>query len=147
MSNLPKGVFPCYKNQFAIGAVGEETPATTIADTETFSVSFDNGVEEWTAFENEGWTSRFMTAKSIKLSIEGKRNIGDAGNDEIAGLCMKSGHDVERNFIWNFPDGSSVLFKNAVISVSDNGTGGATNVAPLKFEVMSNGKPVYTPAA
>ena len=147
MADLPKGVFPCYKNQFAIGAVGEESPTMPIADMETFSVSFDNGVEEWTAFENEGWTSRFMTAKSIKLSIEGKRNIGDAGNDEVASLAMKSGHDVERNFLWNFPDGSSVLLKNAVISVTDNGTGGATNVAPLKLEVMSNGKPVYTPAA
>lgn len=147
MANPLTGVFPCYRNQFAVGAVGEETPATTIADLETFSVSFDNGVEEWTAFENEGWVSRLMTAKSVKISIEGKRNIGDAGNDDIASLCMKSEHDVERNFLWNFPDGSSVLFKNAVISVSDNGTGGSTNVAPLKFEVMSNGKPVYTPAA
>lgn len=147
MSTTPTGVFSCYKNQFAVGAVGEETPATSIANCENFSVSFDNGVEEWTAFENEGWVSRLMTAKGIKISIEAKRTIGDAGNDDIASLCMKSDHDVERNFIWNFPDGSSVLFKSAVISVTDNGTGGSTNVAPLKFEVMSNGKPVYTPAA
>ena len=147
MPNLPKGVYPCYKNQFAVGAVGEETPSTPIADMQTFSVSSDNGIQEWNSFENEGWVSRLMTAKGIKISIEGKRNIGDTGNDDIASLFMKSEHDVERNFIWNFPDGSTILFKNALINVTDNGTGGATDVAPLKFEVMSNGKPVYTPAA
>lgn len=53
------GVYPCYENQFQI----ETKPATTepeaeatmstIADMESFSVSFDNGVEEWTPFEQE----------------------------------------------------------------------------------------------
>ena len=147
MPNPVTGVFPCYKNQFAIGPAGDETPAMPIANCENFSVTFDNGVEEWHAFEDEGWVSRLMTAKSVKISIEAKRTIGDPGNDDVASLCMKSEHDVERNFIWNFPDGSSVLFKKAPISVTDNGTGGTTNVAPLKIEVMSNGKPVYTPAA
>ena len=147
MADLPKGVYPCYKNQFAVGAVGEETPTTSIANCERFSVSHNNGIQEWNAFENEGWASCLMTSKSIKISVEGKRTIGDTGNDDIASLFMKSEHDVERNFVWNFPDGSTLLFKNALINVIDNGSGGAADVAPLKFEVMSNGKPVYTPAA
>ena len=145
--SVPPGVFPCYKNQFAIGPAGEDTPTTPIADMETFDPTFDNGIEKWRAFEHEGWESALMTAKSIKIAIEGKRNIGDPGNDEVAGLAFKSGHDVERNFLWNLPSGSTVLFKNAIISVSNNGGGAATGVGPLKYEVHSNGKPVYTPAA
>lgn len=147
MSTVKSGVFPCYENQFKVGAVGEETPNTTIANCEEFGVSFDNGVEEWNAFENEGWKSRLMTAKSITISVKGKRTLGDDGNDMVAALAHKNGRDAELNFLWTFPDGSTVLFKNAVISVTTNGAGSATSVGGLEFEVMSNGKPVYTPAA
>lgn len=147
MGTPKTGVFPCYDNQFKVGAVGEETPSTSIANCEEFSVSFDNGVEEWNAFEEQGWKSRLMTAKSITISVKGKRTLGDDGNDMIAALAYKNGRDVELNFLWTFPDGSTVLFKNAVISVTVNGAGSATSVGGLEFEVMSNGKPIYTPAA
>ena len=147
MATTSTGVFPCYENQFAVGAVDLATPATPIANCEEFSVAFDNGVEEWNAFEHEGWKSRLMTAKSVTMSVKGKRTLGDAGNDLIAGLALKNGRDVEKKFLWTFPDGSTVLFENAVISVTSNGTGAATNAAPLEFSVMSNGKPTYTPAA
>ena len=36
------GVYPCYENQFQVG--DKKTDATAIADMETFSVKFDNGV-------------------------------------------------------------------------------------------------------
>ena len=87
-----------------------------------------------------------MTAKSVTISVKGKRTLGDAGNDLIAGLAYKNGRDSEVNFLWLFPDGSTVLFENAVVSVTANGSGASTGVAPLEFEVMSNGKPTYTPA-
>lgn len=67
MANVTSGVFPCYENQFAIGASEEST--NTIADMETFSVSFDDGVEEWKPYEAGGWTNRLKTAKSITISV------------------------------------------------------------------------------
>lgn len=147
MTTTKSGVFPCYENQFKVAAAGSTTVDTTIANCEEFSVSFDNGVEEWNAFEQEGWKSRLMTAKSVTISVKAKRTLGDAGNDLIAGLTYKNGRECEANFKWLFPDGSTVLFENAVISVTANGGGSSSSVAPLEFEVMSNGKPVYTPAA
>ena len=141
-----QGVYPCYENQFAIGNAGAQTPSTNIANCEEFSVAFDNGVEEWNAFEGEGWKNRLMTAKSVIISVKAKRTVGDDGNDTVAGLAFKNGREAEKNFLWTFPDGATVLFANAVINVKNNGTGGATNVAPLEFDVMSNGKPTYTPA-
>ena len=50
------GVYPCYENQFQINTAASGITAAykSIADCETFSVSFDNGVEEWTPFETEG---------------------------------------------------------------------------------------------
>lgn len=138
------GVYPVYENQFKIGA--DKESATTIADMETFSVSFDNGVEEWTPFDQEGWTRRLMTAKSVTISINGKRNVGDTGNDYIAGKAFVNGRDAEGVLIWMFPDGTEVVI-NAVFNVTNIGAGDATGVAPLEFEAASNGKPEVTLAA
>lgn len=142
------GVYACWKNAFAIGAAGgQSAPTTTIADCVTFSIAFNNKVEEWTPFNADGWMRRYMTGKDVTISVSAKRNIGDAGNDMISAVSFENEHEAERDFAINFPDGSKVWFKNAVISVTNNGGGDSTNVAPLEFTVMSNGKPVFTPAA
>lgn len=142
---LQSGVYPCYKNQFSIGANGET--ATSIAECETFSISIDNGIEEWKPFEHEGWVRRLMTAKSITISVSGKRNVGDTGNDFVANKWLKNGRDAEAYFAWIFPDGGKVEFNDAIISVKNLGAGDATGVAPLEFDILSNGKPNYTPAS
>lgn len=145
------GVFPCYENQFKVKVANEYV---TIADCETFEVSFDNGVEEWTPFESEGWVRRLMTAKGVTISVSGKRNLGDAGNNYIAGLAFENGRNAEVDFQWVFPDkkteqgaGTTVEFTGAPINVTALGSGDSTAVAPLEFEIMSNGKPTVTPAS
>lgn len=146
---MQTGVYPCYENQFQVNtaAAGAEASMATIADCETFSATFNNGVQEWTPFETEGWRRALMTAKAITISVTGKRNIGDAGNDAIAALATKNGRDVERDFHWTFPDGTVIKFHDAVISVTNAGTGDSTGVAGLAFDVISNGKPEITLAA
>ena len=140
------GVFPCYENQFAVDVSANSTPDwKSIADCETFEVSFDNGVEEWYPFESEGWIRRLMTAKNITITVSGKRNIGDAGNNFIAGLAFANGRDAEANFKWTFKDGTVVTFTGSPINVTALGSGDSTAVAPLEFEVLSNGKPTVTP--
>lgn len=147
---MKNGVYPCYENQFQIEtseAGAEEQVMSAIADMETFSPSFDNGVEEWNPFDTQGWVRRLMTGKGVTISITGKRNVGDTGNDTVAGLTFQNGQDVEKTFQWTFPDGTVVKFPKAVINVKNNGAGDATAVAPLEFDVMSNGKPeVVLPA-
>lgn len=73
-----------------------------IADMTSFSVAFDNGVQEWNSFDQEGWTSRLATTKGITITASGKRNVGDAGNDFIAGLAFKNGRDLYTDFKWTF---------------------------------------------
>lgn len=145
MPEVKTGVFPVYENQFKVGANKES--ATAIADMETFSVSFDNGVEEWTTMDAQGWTRRLMTAKSISISINGKRNVGDTGNDYIASKAFTNGRASEGYLCWTFPDGTTVEFEGAVFNVTNFIAGDATNVAPLEFEALSNGRPKVTPAA
>ncbi|MCD7829031.1 MAG: hypothetical protein LUG58_01170 [Clostridiales bacterium] len=139
------GVFPCYQNQFEIGA--SSASASSIADMESFSVSIDNGVEEWTPFDTEGWVRRLLTAKGFTITVTGKRNVGDTGNDFVAGLFIKNGRDAEAYFKWTFPDGATLVIDEAVINVTNIGAGDSTAVGPLEFEVQSNGKPTYTAAS
>lgn len=141
------GVYPCYENQFQIDTAAAEGSAALkdIADCETFEVSFDNGVEEWKPFDTEGWSRRLLTAKAVTISVKAKRNVGDEGNDTVAGLAWKNGRDAEKDFQWTFPDGTVVKLPGAVINVTNIGAGDSTAVAPLEFEVLSNGKPEITP--
>ena len=129
MSTPITGVYPCYENQFQINAAasGVEKKMVDIADCETFSVSFDNGVEEWHPFTEKGWVRRLLTSKGVTISVTAKRNVGDVQ--------------------WTFPDGTVVLFAGAVVNVKNIGAGDSTAVAPLEFDIMSNGKPEITPAA
>ena len=107
----------------------------------------DNGVEEWTPFDTEGWVRRLLTAKSVKITVSAKRNVGDPGNDLVASLAWVNGRDAEKDIAWTFPDGTEVNFLGAVINVTNVGAGDSTAVAPLEFEIQSNGKPEVIPAS
>lgn len=144
-NNSFSGVYPCYENQFKVG--DEASPVNPVADMEEYTLTIDNGVEEWHSFGEGGWIKRLMTAKSVKLAVKGKRNVGDPGNDYIAAKAFKNGKDAEGNVLWTFPDGSTLLLPNSIISVTALGTAAATNVGPLEWEAQSNGAPTYTPAA
>lgn len=147
MTGITSGVYPVYENQFKIntkGRDGGETNLVTIADMESFSVSFDDNVEEWTPMTSEGWVRRLKTGKGITISLNGKRNIGDPGNDYIAGLAFQSGQACNSQLEWNFPNGDKVLI-DCVINVTSAG-GDSTNVEPLEFECLSDGKPTFTAA-
>lgn len=143
------GVYPVYENQFKIDKTGG-TDATaenlvTIADMESFSVSIDGNVEEWKPFDQEGWTRRLVTGKALTVSVSGKRNIGDAGNDYVAGLALKTGADSHTTVVWTFPSGATLTIP-CVINVTEWESGDSTAVAPLAFDIMSDGKPTFTDA-
>lgn len=141
------GVYPVWENKFKISTSGRGNPAmATIADMESFSVSVDGNVEEWSPMEMEGWIRRMVTGKSLTISMTGKRNIGDPGNDYVANNAWKTGQDCETRFEWEFPSGAKLEF-DCVLNVTNPGGGDSRNAAPLEFEVMSDGKPTFTPAA
>ena len=139
------GVYPVFDNIFKIGTKGV-TSATedmkTIADMESFSVSLDNGIEEWNPMDTGGWTRRLTTAKSVSISLNGKRNVGDAGNDYVAGLAWVTGQNANSKFEWTLPSGAKVSF-NCVVNVTSLG-GDSTNVDALEVEILSDGAVTYT---
>ena len=149
MATVTSGVYPVYENQFQISTNGRGEGATgtfvDVADMETFSVSFDDNVEEWTPMTTEGWVRRLKTGKGITISLSGKRHVGDAGNDYVAGLAWKSGQACNSTLKWTFPNGDAVEIP-CVINVTSIG-GDSTNVEGLEWECMSDGKPTFTEAA
>ena len=145
MPETKTGVYPVYDNQFQVGTNKESL--NDIADMVTFSVALDNGVEEWNPMDQKGWVRRLLTSKSITISISGKRNIGDAGNDFVNGLALKNGVESQGCLQWTFPNGDKLILENAVFNITNWNGGDSTNVSPLEFDVMSNGKPEYVEAS
>lgn len=141
------GVYPVWENKFKISTTGRNNPTmVAIADMESFSVSIDGNVEEWSPMDMEGWLRRMVTGKALTISLSGKRNIGDAGNDYVANNAWNTGSGCETHFEWEFPSGAKLEF-NCVLNVTNPGGGDSRNVAPLELEVMSDGKPTFTAAA
>lgn len=148
MTTVTSGVFPVFDIEFKIGTAGRastELEMELIKEMETFSISIDGNVEEWTPMETGGWVRRLMTGKGFALTLNGKRHVGDPGNDYVAETAWKSGLDCSSKFEIAFPDGSKLKFDCIVNVTSPNG-GDSTNVSALEVEVMSDGKPVYTAA-
>lgn len=138
------GVFPVYENQFQVGETKQNS--TAIADIESFAVAFTNGVEMWTPFDSNGWQRALMTAKAVSITVTGKRNVGDTGNDFVAEKAFANGRAAEGYFGWTFPDGTVISWENAIYNVTNVGSGDSIGVAPIEFEIVSNGAPVVTPA-
>lgn len=135
------GVFPVYDLDFEICTSGETF--VPIKDMESAKLSIETGVETWNSISEDGWQRALATAKSFTLSMSGKRNIGDPGNDYIAGMALKNGRDCDSKIKITFPD-SATFTGDVVVSISDYAGDDATAVNPLAFDLISNGKPTYT---
>jgi hypothetical protein len=135
------GVFPVHNNKFEVETA--ESTWSEIANLESFSPAFNATVETWNAMENEGWESALKTGASWALSLAGKRTIGDAGNDFLAGKRFAMGQDAYVNVRWTMPTGT-VITQRMVASVKADGTGDTTNVGKLEVDLQSDGKPTVT---
>lgn len=143
------GVFPVYNMVFKIGTKGKasvEEDMVPIADMESFGLSVEGNVENWTPMTTQGWQRALMTGKSFSFDMKGKRNVSDAGNDYVAETAWKDGLACSTKGAVEFPDGSVLAF-DCVINVTNPGGGDSTNVTPLEFTLQGDGKPEYTPAA
>lgn len=145
-SSFSGGVTPVNEITFGINPNGRTgTESVIVKDAESLAISINGQVEEWDAMDAAGWKKRLMTGKSISISMGGKRNYGDPGNDYVAGLFMQKGQACNSIMTITFPDGDRFVMP-CVINVTSLG-GSATGVGELQWEALSDGRPEYTPAA
>ena len=144
-----EGVYPVHNNKFKIGIKGRasDLPAdmTIIKGLENFAPSIDSNIEEYSPMEEEGWVKRMLTGKGLSFSFTGKRYYGDPGNDYVATTLLATGKAAESKFEWEFPSGAK-LTMNCLISLTTPAGGETVNIDNLEFEVLSDGKPTFTPA-
>ena len=149
MADTVGKVYPVHNNKFKFGTNGLDSTDDQMvmpSDLENCAPSIDGTVEEWYSMDAEGWAKAAMTGKKLSFSFKGKRSVGDAGNDYIAGLAWKFGQDVMTKFAWEMVSGAK-LECDVVVNVTTPGGGDSTNIDGLEFEVICYGKPTFTPAA
>lgn len=148
MAETTGKVYPVHNNKFKFGTKGLESTEQDMvipADLENFAPSIDGTVEEWYAMDAGGWAKAAMTGKKLSFAFKGKRSVGDAGNDYIAGLAYKFGQDVMTKFEWEMVSGAK-LECDVVVNVTTPGGGDTTNIDSLEFDVICYGKPTFTAA-
>lgn len=142
-------VYPVHNNKFKFGTKGLESTEEQMvmpADLNNFAPTIDGTTEEWFAMDAEGWAKSAVTGKKLSFSFQGKRSVGDPGNDYIAGLFLAMGKDAMTKFEWEMISGAKLAF-DCVINVTTPGGGDSTALDALEFECICYGKPTYTPAS
>jgi hypothetical protein len=144
------GAFPVHNNTFKIGTKGrlsvEPTDFVVIKGLENFAPAIDSNIEEYYPMEEAGWIKRMLTGKALGIGFSGKRIYGDPGNDYVADMLMKTGQDCETILQWVFASGAKLDIL-CIINLTTPAGGDTINIDTLEFEVMSDGKPTFTPAA
>lgn len=145
MSVITSGVFPVHAGDFEVDTSEKnaEVPVwSKVAELEEVNVEVENTTETWNSFAAGGWQSALVTGKSAKISLKGKRCIGDAGNDLIAGKLLLTGQDAYIKVRITHPDGTTLTWDKMACGVKNNGAGGkATDVGALEAELVAHGKP------
>lgn len=145
MAKVTSGVYPVNVNEFEINVGVDNTESwVTVAELEEVSVTIDNNTETWKSFANGGWESALVTGKSAKIDIKGKRCVGDAGNDFIAGKLLANGQDAYIPARLKIAEGKTLTWAQMACAVGNAGTGGsATDVGALEATLTGHGKPTY----
>ena len=143
MAVITKGVYPVHVGSFEVNTSKTEEPAwSKIAELEEVSIEVENTTETWNSFSESGWQSALVTGKAAKITLKGKRCIGDAGNDLIASKMLLTGQDAYVNARVIHPDGTTLEWAQMACAVKNNGAGGkATDVGALEAELTAHGAP------
>lgn len=143
MAVITKGVYPVHVGSFEVNTSKIEEPEwSKIAELEEVGIEVENTTETWNSFSEGGWQSALVTGKAAKITLKGKRCIGDAGNDLIASKMLLTGQDAYVNARITHPDGTTLEWAQMACAVKNNGAGGkATDVGALEAELTAHGAP------
>lgn len=133
---------------FKIGKAGRSSAAldmVPIVDVEGLKPVIDGKMIDWSPMDQGGWARAMMTGKKVSFSMSGKRNVGDPGNDYIAGTAFGVGSACESKVEITLPDSEGVLTANVVIDVKTPFGGDSGDASLLEFDLIFDGKPTFTP--
>ena len=144
MAKISSGMYKVYENEFLVGDTKET--ATCPSRIKNFSVTTEDGTEEWNDFENGVWSLIAGTTKKLTFKLTGLRDVGNTGNDYLESKLFATGVQKEGYFCWNLPSVKSIEWDKAIYKTDLPG-GDSPSLAPIEVEITSNGRPKVTEAS
>jgi len=114
-----------------------------IANVTSLDNSNSGVIKDWKPAELKGATQHLKTANDEKIAINGKRTIGDPGNDELCALYRATGLEANRDFAYVAADGRVMLFNATVNLTKIDSSGEMDDVATIEGELLMNGYPTF----
>ena len=120
-------------------------------DVETFEMTVDGKVVEWTPHNGGGWGKNYFVGKTLKVALEKKYNPSADGDKEIVTTALtKSAYShnyVQLRFTLPLVDSqksnAAYIDMEASLNVEQLFASGSEDVAPLKCNFLVNGAPTY----
>lgn len=133
---IKTGPIPCSYNKLFVGDTAEN--ATIPSDIETIDVELTYDEIEWKPHDTHGLSKIVYILTGCTVTYNGKRNIGDTGNDFVAHKGGKTLHECYGYCRVELADGRVFVMENA--AYKNTKFGGATNdLAPMEGTIRSNG--------
>lgn len=123
--------------------IKEQDQYLGIANVTSLDNSNSGGIKDWKPAELKGATQHLKTSNDEKIGINGKRTIGDPGNDALCALYRVTGMEANRDFAYVAADGRVMLF-NATVNLSKiDSSGEMDDIAAIEGELLINGYPTF----
>jgi hypothetical protein len=137
---MPKCI---WESLFKLSTTGRTAPSfSTIANLESLELAIDGTVQDWYAFDAEGFARNLVTAKKITFTGAAKITADDAGNEYLQSKMLAIGAEAQTKFELTFPSGAT-LTGDCNVNVT-GGLGAAEDVDAIEFEVHVDGKPTFS---
>lgn len=114
-----------------------------IANVTSLDNSNSGVIKDWKPAELKGATQHLKTANDEKIAINGKRTIGDPGNDALCALYRVTGMEANQDFAYVAADGRVMLFNATVNLTKIDSSGEMDDVAAIEGELLMNGYPTF----
>lgn len=122
---------------------GSTVEGIKISDLETLDVSLNSNVEQYSTL-GEVFERATKTGAAMELSIEGKFNDSDKGQNKLRETWDKVGAEAEKTIVIKYPNGDTFEITGP-IGINNYGGGGANDVGSFSASMNSNGTPAFKP--
>ncbi|MBC1801122.1 phage tail tube protein [Listeria booriae] len=127
--------------KISVGDAGGSTPKTPIGDLETMDISLNANIEQYSTI-GEVFERAVKTGAAMELSLDGKYNDSDPGQNILRETWDKVGAEAEKELEIEYPNGD-IFEITGPVGINDYGGGGANDVASFSTSMNSNGAPKF----
>lgn len=138
--------YPAFLDSLKVGALGAEADSLIVPDgIVNITPSWDPTVVTYYKRSGQGFQGGTKTGNAFTITVESYHISEDAGQKIIAATMFKFGKEAKVACEYTFGNGDVLTF-NATVKITRMGGGATTDLAPLNYDLICDGKPTFTPA-